>query len=239
MRGKRVRQANPGSFLVMAAAVVLAGCAAGQDVASADAAAHTAGAHPAAAADLAVPGGATRWGDSIVTMAEQYRPRAGAVAAAGASAWVKSAPSPAFVLSAPLPPPDPPAPPPAAVANRQPAAPSSGPQSTPTPAPARPAVAASDIARPEAAAPAAPDPTVRTRGLALFNDYSCGACHVLAEARAAGSIGPSLDRNPGLTRAFVLDVITNGRGAMPAFGGQMTDAEIEILADYIVQFARR
>src|SRR5690606_29825557 len=130
----------------------------------------------------------------------------GPVVATGASAWVKPAPAPAFVATGAPPPADPPAPPPAAVANRQPA----------SPAPARPPAPASAIARPEAAAPAAsPDPGVREAGLALFNNYSCGACHALADANAGGSIGPSLDRNPRLTRAFAIDVITNGRGAMP------------------------
>ena len=174
--------------------------------------------------------GFIRRGDSFATMAEQYTPRAGPYAATGASAWVRPAPPPAFVASGPPPPADPPAPPPAAVANRQ-----------PSPAPAPPA---SEVARPEAAAPdasaaAAPNPALRTAGLALFNSYSCSACHVLADAGAAGSIGPSLDRNPGLTRAHTINVITNGQGAMPAFAGQISDAEIAALADYIVAFSRK
>ena len=103
--------------------------------------------------------------------------------------------------------------------------------------------AVTDIARPEAAAPGAQsasrDLAVRDAGLELFNTYSCGACHALADAGAGGSIGPSLDRNPRLARAFAIDVITNGRGAMPSFAGQMTDDEIAILADYIVQFSHK
>ena len=104
---------------------------------------------------------------------------------------------------------------------------------------------AADLVRPEAAAPDAPaaapaqDPAVRTAGLKLFNDYSCSACHSLADAKAAGSIGPSLDRNSRLTRDYVVDILTNGRGAMPAFAGQMSDAELGKLADYIVQFRRK
>ena len=183
-------------------------------------------------------GGFMRRGDSFATMAEQYTRRAGPYAATGASAWVPESPAPAFVARGPVPAADPPAPPPAAVANRQPAAPPAG---APPP---RPATPASEIARPEAATPAAaappaPNPALRTAGLALFNNYSCSACHALADAGAAGSIGPSLDRNPRLTRAFAIDVISNGRGAMPSFAGQMSDAEIATLADYIVQFARK
>ena len=100
------------------------------------------------------------------------------------------------------------------------------------------------IARPEAAQPAAPaapaaSPALRTAGRALFNNYSCSACHVLADAGASGAVGPSLDNNPRLTRAHSVDVITNGQGPMPAFAGQLTDAEIGTLADYLVAFARK
>ena len=60
-----------------------------------------------------------------------------------------------------------------------------------------------------------------------------------ADASSAGSIGPSLDRNPRLTKAHAVDVITHGQGPMPAFAGQMSDAEIARLADYLVAFARK
>jgi mono/diheme cytochrome c family protein len=68
----------------------------------------------------------------------------------------------------------------------------------------------------------------------LFHAYSCSACHALADAGAGGSIGPSLD-NPTLTRDFVMGRIANGQGAMPSFKGQLTDEEIAVLADYIVE----
>ena len=188
---------------------------------------------PLASGESAGPGpaanGVTRSGDSFALMSQQYTPRAGPVAATGASAWVRPAPAPAFVASGPLPPADPPAPDPIAAASRQ-AAP-----------PGRSASGA-EIARPEAAAPdapAAPDPALRTPGLALFNSYSCGTCHSFADADASGSIGPSLDRNPQLTKEFAIDVMTTGRGAMPSFGGQMSDAEIAALAGYLVAFSRK
>lgn len=202
----------------------------------------------------AVPGGIVREGGTIASMADQYsHPRSGAVAAAGASAWVQPAPPPAFVATGPMPAADAPAPQPAAVANRQPSAPAPAPAPVPAAvanrqasaaAPAR-AVNAADLVRPEAAAPDAPatapaqDPAVRTAGLKLFNDYSCSACHSLADAKAAGSIGPSLDRNSRLTKDYVVEILTNGRGAMPAFAGQMTDAQLGALAEYIVQFSRK
>ncbi|KRA80657.1 cytochrome c [Altererythrobacter sp. Root672] len=216
------------SAIGISSALTLAACSA-QKIASSGTLAPAAPAQHQATG--AVPGGIIREGGTIASMADQYsHPRSGAVAAAGASAWVQPAPPPAFVATGPMPAADAPAPLPAAVANRQPSA----------PAPAR-ATNAADLVRPEAAAPDAPaqDPAVRTAGLKLFNDYTCSACHSLADAKAAGSIGPSLDRNSRLTKDYVVDILTNGRGAMPAFAGQMTDAELGTLAEYIVQFSRK
>lgn len=184
-------------------------------------------------ASSAAPGGVIRRGDTFASMARQYTARPGPYSATGASAWVEPAPAPAFVASDPPPPADPPAPPLAAVANRQPA------EADPV-----------DVTRPEAAAPdtpaaapqssaAAPNAELRAAGLTLFNNFSCGTCHVFADAGASGSIGPSLDRNPRLSKDYTVDVIANGSGAMPSFGGQMTDEEIATLAEYLVQFARK
>lgn len=68
----------------------------------------------------------------------------------------------------------------------------------------------------------------------LFHGYSCSACHALADAGAGGSIGPALE-NPSLTREYLIDRISNGQGAMPAFGGQLSEEEVALLADYIVE----
>jgi mono/diheme cytochrome c family protein len=168
------------------------------------------------------PGGAERQGDSFASMSQQYIPRSGPYSATGASAWVPSAPAPAFVASGPPPPADPPAPDLLAAAASRPAA-----------------APASEVARPEAAAPDAPDPALRTAGLALFNSASCGTCHAFADAGATGAIGPSLDRNSWLDKAHAIDVITTGRGAMPSFAGQLSDAEIAALADYLAAYSRK
>lgn len=228
MRGWRETRVKPGHALGLVAAAMLAACTA-QDGGQAGI---SAGPAPAASPVADTRFGTPRTDIATLSMAGQYsHPRAGRVAATGASAWVAPALAPAFVASGPLPPADPPAPPPAAVANRQPSS---------------PAAPASDIVRPEAAAeapePAAaasPNPAVRTRGLALFNDYSCNACHALADARSAGGVGPALDGNPNLTKDYVISTVTTGRGAMPSFGGQMSDEDMAALADYIVQFARK
>jgi mono/diheme cytochrome c family protein len=70
-------------------------------------------------------------------------------------------------------------------------------------------------------------------GRELFNTWSCSACHTLTDAGSTGAVGPSLD-NPKLTHDFIVGRVTNGQGPMPSFGGQIPDADIGKLADYIV-----
>ena len=72
-------------------------------------------------------------------------------------------------------------------------------------------------------------------GRTLFTNWSCGACHSLSDAKAFGQIGPSFDGSDGLDHEFVVNRITNGQGAMPGFGGQLTEEEIDLLSAYIVQ----
>ena len=71
-------------------------------------------------------------------------------------------------------------------------------------------------------------------GKQLFADWGCASCHALKDASASGHIGPAFDGNAALTKEFTVGRITNGQGAMPSFGGLMTDEEIGTLADYIV-----
>ena len=71
-------------------------------------------------------------------------------------------------------------------------------------------------------------------GKLVFASEPCGSCHTLADAGAAGAVGPSLDGNPNLTEAFVIDRVTNGLGQMPAYGGLLTEAEIADVAAYVV-----
>jgi mono/diheme cytochrome c family protein len=77
------------------------------------------------------------------------------------------------------------------------------------------------------------------KGRQLFNDYACGTCHVLGDAGGDGHVGPSLDGDGGLTKALVIDRVTNGQGPMPGFGGQMSDAEIATLAEYVVTASKK
>jgi mono/diheme cytochrome c family protein len=70
-------------------------------------------------------------------------------------------------------------------------------------------------------------------GRELFNSYSCNQCHTLSDAGSSGAVGPILD-NPNLTREQIVNRVTNGSGPMPSFGGQLSEAEIGTIADYIV-----
>ena len=69
-------------------------------------------------------------------------------------------------------------------------------------------------------------------GKAVFAKAGCGSCHVLADAGASGTIGPNLDESQP-PQALVVDRVTNGKGVMPPFGGQLSDAEIDAVATYV------
>ncbi len=68
----------------------------------------------------------------------------------------------------------------------------------------------------------------------LFSQYGCGSCHAFTDANGFGSIGPSLDGNDALSVEYVNTIISNGQGAMPSFGGMVSEDEIETLSRYIV-----
>lgn len=100
---------------------------------------------------------------------------------------------------------------------------------------------AQDGAKPAGASPpAAGDAAAKiAKGRTLFADYGCGSCHSLADAGATGHVGPSFDGDTNLTEAFVLNRVTNGQGAMPAFGGQLSDDEIADVAAYVTHAATK
>ena len=67
-----------------------------------------------------------------------------------------------------------------------------------------------------------------------FQDNGCNACHTLADANAAGTVGPSFDGDTSLDKSRAVSVISNGQGPMPNFGG-VGEEDIDLLASYIVQ----
>ncbi len=68
-------------------------------------------------------------------------------------------------------------------------------------------------------------------GRVVFTD-SCGACHTLSAAGTSGVSGPSLD-GVGLDAAAIEAIVSEGRGGMPAFGGELSEAEIAAVADFV------
>ena len=72
-----------------------------------------------------------------------------------------------------------------------------------------------------------------TAGEAVFASAGCGGCHVLEAAGSSGSIGPNLDESQP-DAALVVERVTNGMGAMPAFEGQLDEQQIQDVAAYVV-----
>ena len=71
-------------------------------------------------------------------------------------------------------------------------------------------------------------------GEEIFAAAGCANCHNLDEAGAEGSVGPDLDET-SLDRDGIEEIIRNGRGAMPAFEGNLQDDQIEAVADYVAE----
>ena len=72
-----------------------------------------------------------------------------------------------------------------------------------------------------------------TSGKDIFT-ANCSSCHTLKAAGANGTVGPNLDQlKPAEAR--VERQVINGGGAMPAFKGVLTDAQITAVAKYVSQ----
>jgi mono/diheme cytochrome c family protein len=70
-------------------------------------------------------------------------------------------------------------------------------------------------------------------GEAIFTQAGCGGCHVLEAAGSSGNVGPSLDETKP-AKELVVERVTNGKGAMPAFSDSYSPEEIAAVADYVV-----
>jgi mono/diheme cytochrome c family protein len=71
-------------------------------------------------------------------------------------------------------------------------------------------------------------------GAAVFESAGCGGCHTLAAAGSTGTVGPDLDElQPDLEQ--VVEQVTNGGGAMPAFSGTLSEQQIRDVAAYVVE----
>ncbi len=73
-----------------------------------------------------------------------------------------------------------------------------------------------------------------TAGKQVFATAGCKSCHTLKDAGATGTVGPNLDdAKPPLS--LVIDRVTNGKGVMPSFSGQLSEKQIADVAAYVVQ----
>jgi sulfite dehydrogenase len=68
-------------------------------------------------------------------------------------------------------------------------------------------------------------------GKAIFVE-SCGGCHTLEAAGTNGSTGPELT-NIGLTSGEVAKQVQNGGGGMPDFQGDLTEKQINAVAQFV------
>ena len=105
---------------------------------------------------------------------------------------------------------------------------SSAPPATPAPAPAGGSGASG-----ESGAGGAGDAAA---GKAVFTSAGCVGCHTLADAGATGTVGPNLDEAKP-DAALVVERVTNGKGPMPPFKGQLTDKQIQDVAAYVSSVA--
>ena len=62
---------------------------------------------------------------------------------------------------------------------------------------------------------------------------NCGTCHTLEDAGTSGTVGPNLDEST-LDLDGVVQQVTEGGGGMPAFGGQLSEQEIQDVAAFVV-----
>jgi cbb3-type cytochrome c oxidase subunit III len=71
-----------------------------------------------------------------------------------------------------------------------------------------------------------------TDGKTVFATAGCTGCHTLKAAGSTGTVGPNLDEAKP-SKDLVVDRVTNGQGGMPSFKGQLSEAQIQAVADYV------
>jgi mono/diheme cytochrome c family protein len=82
------------------------------------------------------------------------------------------------------------------------------------------------------AQPAGVDSALMEKGKAIY-EANCAACHG-ANGQGMPPVMPALAGNANLKdAAMILNVVKNGRGAMPAVGAGFTEEELKAVATYI------
>ncbi|MFN3429554.1 MAG: c-type cytochrome, partial [Candidatus Sericytochromatia bacterium] len=67
-------------------------------------------------------------------------------------------------------------------------------------------------------------------GAAVYSKNNCAACH---GAKGEGAVGPNLQQIEAKGDEHIRTVISNGKGAMPAFKDQIKGAELDALITYV------
>jgi mono/diheme cytochrome c family protein len=101
---------------------------------------------------------------------------------------------------------------------------------TSKPAPTAPTAPTTTAAGGSTTKPAGPD------GKAVFAKAGCGGCHTLKAAGSSGNVGPNLDQLKPAEDTVEHQVEVGG-GAMPAFKGQLSAAEIKAVAAFVADNA--
>ena len=73
-------------------------------------------------------------------------------------------------------------------------------------------------------------------GAAVWIEAGCADCHTLAGAVASGTTGPNLDQVKP-SQEEVAQQVREGGGGMPSFREQLSDEEIEAVAQYVAESA--
>lgn len=73
-------------------------------------------------------------------------------------------------------------------------------------------------------------------GKQVFAEAGCGGCHTLADAGAAGNVGPNLDDSRPSSE-LVVTLVTNGQGGMPPFKDRLSEEQIANVAAYVSSVA--
>ena len=69
-------------------------------------------------------------------------------------------------------------------------------------------------------------------GEQVYVAAGCGGCHTFEAAGSSGSVGPNLDDvSPSFDH--VVEQVTNGGGAMPPFGDELSEQEIRDVAAFV------
>jgi mono/diheme cytochrome c family protein len=69
-------------------------------------------------------------------------------------------------------------------------------------------------------------------GKQVFASAGCGGCHTLKAAGSSGNVGPNLDQLKP-SEPVVQHQVEVGGGAMPAFKGRLSDAQIKAVAQFV------